>query len=356
MNILAKGKIGFALGLAALVLVAFPAWADELETWVLQAFESILDEEIQTDAKILTGNTPLSSGTIASRHVRHPDHAPAIDYLIDRIEGLGFEPKIEPFDCSGPACANLIAEIPGRQEPEVLWILGAHFDSTNGENDAEPAPGAVDNVSGVAIVLQVLAALRDFDFAQTIRFVLFDAEETGLVGSAHHARGAASRNEAIAVMLNVDVAGWRFGEVNLVFANSDAPSWPFLERMNHIPDRYPCGTGMLGVPVAAIDTADMASFWDVGYAGLMVGSLYGLTGWMNTAQDTLDKLDLEQCANVARILTAYLAEEAGMLGVAETDDDDDAGDDEDDENDDTGLNEQGKTDNPEDTHDEGCGC
>ena len=104
-----------------------------------------------------------------------------------------------------------------------------------------------------------------------------------------------------------------------------------------------------------IDTADMSSFWDEGYNGLMVGSLYALTGWMNTEQDTYEKLDLEQCANVARIMVAYLALETDILGPAATDDDDSDDDDDDTGEDDVSPDDDSRTDSDDDDDDE-SGC
>lgn len=351
-----KGRRNYLLLVALLTAaVSFPAWGQDIESWILEALATVSDQQIEADALALTGRLPaLDNLFIQSRHVRHPDHDTAIDYLTDRLEALGFDPWIEDFDCTGPYCANLIVDLPGSLNPSVIWIIGAHFDSTNGVDFNLPAEGAVDNASGVIAVLQTLAALKGYQFSDTIRFILFDAEEVGLVGSRVHAQDAADRGDAIKVMLNLDVPGYRSGSINQAFANSDAPSWPYLERMTHIPEKYPCGTNLIGLPTALIDTADMASFWDAGFNALMVGSLYSLTGWMNTAQDTYEKLDLAQCANVSRIMIAYLAQEAIILGLAEPGDDDDYEDDdtgnEQDDDDDAAAN----NDSGDDDDDDGC--
>ncbi len=349
-----------------------PALAQvEADPLAAETIQCVSLDEITQDAQALTGQIETEYGRIKSRHVDHPDHEIAQEYLASRLEQEGFTVRWDYFDyLSNDECANLIVEIPGSENPENIWIVGAHYDSTNGVDSSEPAQGAVDNASGVVIVMQALFALADYRFADTIRFIFFDAEEVGLVGSRHHAEQAHAGGENIVLMFNLDVPGWRFPGVNAAFANSDFPSWPFLSELNKIPGRYACGTAMVGVPLPAIDTANMASFWDVGYRAFMVGSLYELTGWMNTARDTYDKLDLEQCANTARIVTAYVAEQAGILERIDPDDDDVNDDvDDDDDDDDDWVDDDGDDDAAQDDDDNapasdsdddddsgGCGC
>ncbi len=302
---------------------------------ILDAFDSVSIEEMTMDARVLCGEMEYDGNLILSRHVQHPHHNRAMEYLHQRLEVLGFEVWQENFDCSGPEdCANLVVEIPGLFNPDIYWIIGAHYDSTNGEDPTEPAPGAVDNSSGIIIVLQTLTALRDFGFSDSLRFILFDAEEVGLLGSEYHAKSARQRNDDIALMINLDVPGWRPGDINQVFSSSDLPSWPDLQIMNRIAPQYPIGTGHIGVPAPSIDSSDMASFWNEGYAGFLVGGLYALTGWMNTGMDTYEKLDVEHCVNVAKLIIAYVGERAGITDSPEPDDDDDDNDDDSDDVDD----------------------
>ena len=349
-----RKAIGTA-AIAAMLWAAGAALTQDRDERIREAIGAVSESELTDDALALTGHLPVADEWIESRHVRHPDHAVAMAYLEDRLDEIGVAVVEEPFDCSGD-CANLVVELPGSLTPERIWLVGAHFDSTNGVDPQAPAEGAVDNASGVVVALQALSALSAYETADTLRFVFFDAEEIGLVGSAHHAGAARDRGDEIACMLNFDVPGWRSGGIDAAFANSNADSWPVLERMIHVPERYDVGTNLIGVPTDLIDTADMASFWDEGYCGLMVGSLYELTGWMNTAQDTYDKLDTEQCANVARLLVAFLSEEAGLIGPRPPDDagdDDDSSDDDDDADDDAAGDENGGGDDEND--DDACG-
>ena len=321
---------------------------------ILDAFESVSIDEITVDARILTGETEYDGEFIVSRDIYHPHHALALEYLEIRLEGLGFSVWVEEFYCAAQAeCSNLIVEIPGTKNPDAIWIVGAHFDSTNGSDPGEPAAGAVDNASGVIIVLQTLAALRDYSYNDTIRFILFDAEEIGLVGSEFHAGEANKRGEDIRLMINLDTPGWRLGEINETFSSSDIPSWPDLQLMNLIAPRYPTGTNHVGVPMPSNDSSDMGPFWDEGYHGFMIGSLFALTGWMNTGLDTFEKLDLEQCANVSRLVIAYLGERA-IIGSALTTDDDDDNDNLNDDDDDDQSDDDIDAGNGNSENDESC--
>ncbi len=246
---------------------------------IIEAMQRISLVNITQNAQALTGQVEMEYGRIVSRHIEHPDHQITVEFLVGRLGSEGLEVSRKNFDCGlSLNCSNLIVEIPGSVHPENIWIVDAHFDSTNGVDSSELAPGAVDNASGVVIVMQTLFALSQYTFSDTIRFILFDAEEVGLIGSGYHAEQASGRSENIILMFNLDVPGWRFPGVNAAFANSDYPSWRFLNELNRIPDRYECGTEMIGVPAPVIDSANMASFWDFDYPTFMVGSLYELTG------------------------------------------------------------------------------
>jgi hypothetical protein len=340
------------------------AWAQTGAPLIEQTLNSISPEQIQLDAEILVGVTPYNGSTIRSRDIYHPNHELAVQYLTDRMEQGVFDVWFEDFWCSSPPCNNLIIEIPGYENPDTIWIVGAHFDSTNGENSDAPAPGAVDNASGTIIVLAALDALIDSPFKDTIRFILFDAEENGFLGSRAHAQNAADKNESIELMINLDVPGYRFMGLDFAFANSDFPTWPAMQEFAQIPNRYDIGSPIIAVPAPELDASDHASFWDEGFPAFIVGSLYSLTPWMNTGQDTFNKLDLVQTEYMARAVTAYLAEQAGILSEhpldpqddddnANDDDDDDSGTDDDDDDDSINDDSDTSTDDDDDS-DAGC--
>lgn len=95
--------------------------------------------------------------------------------------------------------ANVVATKRGAARPEEIVVVGAHYDSVPG------SPGANDNASGVAVVLEVARVLAGASTPRTIQFVLFAAEELGLFGSAAFAE---ERRRGVVAMVNLDMVGW----------------------------------------------------------------------------------------------------------------------------------------------------
>jgi Zn-dependent M28 family amino/carboxypeptidase len=108
--------------------------------------------------------------------------------------------------------ASVVAVLPGATEPEKRIIVGAHYDSINlrakGDNAAEaPAPGADDDASGTAVVLELARVMSQYHFRKTIVFVAFAGEELGYIGSARYASRAKTNHEQIEAVFNNDIVG-----------------------------------------------------------------------------------------------------------------------------------------------------
>ncbi len=112
---------------------------------------------------------------------------------------------------------NIVASIPGTRTPERILILGAHHDAMSGgfKNDV---PGADDNASGVAAMLEVARVLREIKYVprNTIRFISFAAEEVVrlLMGSRDYAKKAAAAEMDIRLMVNMDMLAWTSDTAN----------------------------------------------------------------------------------------------------------------------------------------------
>jgi aminopeptidase YwaD len=108
---------------------------------------------------------------------------------------------------------NVIAEKLGSNPVAGTIVIGAHLDSV-------PAgPGANDNASGSASVLELARAFAGRDYPFTVRFVLFDAEELGLFGSQYYVESLSPvERRGMRAMINLDMVGvgraWRFGGDN----------------------------------------------------------------------------------------------------------------------------------------------
>jgi acetylornithine deacetylase/succinyl-diaminopimelate desuccinylase-like protein len=111
-----------------------------------------------------------------NRGVGGPEHDLARDNIEDFFLFYGLDVTLEPFQYSGLTYYNVVGTKLGTTFPNQEYIVGAHFDSVSN-------PGADDNGSGVALVLEAARILTQYDSAYTIRFIAFDREEQGLVGS-----------------------------------------------------------------------------------------------------------------------------------------------------------------------------
>ncbi len=108
---------------------------------------------------------------------------------------------------------NILATLPGTTDADRVYVIGGHYDSRNGDGaDGErDAPGANDDGSGTAAMLEACRLLCDRKFAATIVFAAFDGEEQGLLGSAVLARSLAEKKAFVDGMITNDIVGNTLG-------------------------------------------------------------------------------------------------------------------------------------------------
>jgi photosystem II stability/assembly factor-like uncharacterized protein len=214
---------------------------------------------------------------------------------------------------------NVVAEIPGTDEPEAEYLLTAHFDSIS--NDPyNLAPGADDNGSGVCAVLAAAEALSTTTFDRTVKFVLFSGEEQGLLGSRDYARKAKDRGDDIRGVINLDMVGYAgdgpldeylYYNDDSVFIDHDVG----LARRLYVPE-----IGYNSENNAFAVFSDHASFWQNGYAaGLFAeDSSNGNYPYYHTTDDVVDHLSIPLVTGAARIIAATAAAWAGLSGDVPT--------------------------------------
>ncbi len=108
---------------------------------------------------------------------------------------------------------NVVGRLTGTTEPERIFIIGGHYDSINGDNqDAKSqAPGANDDGSGTAAILEACRVLASVPHRCTILFVAYDGEEMGLLGSNAHAQSVAAKGSDVGGMITNDIVGNSMG-------------------------------------------------------------------------------------------------------------------------------------------------
>jgi Zn-dependent M28 family amino/carboxypeptidase len=119
------------------------------------------------------------------------------------------QPPSPPRVPHGAQITNIIATLPGTDASGRTVVVSAHYDSivSNFMDATSPAPGADDDGSGTAAVLELAHVMSHYKFGATIVFAVFAAEEQGLYGSAHWAKAARQASMDIEADLNNDIVG-----------------------------------------------------------------------------------------------------------------------------------------------------
>ncbi|MGH8704069.1 MAG: M28 family peptidase, partial [Burkholderiales bacterium] len=147
---------------------------------------------------------------VASRehNMEHPAALEAAAREIERaLERLGYPVSAQRFRASLGEARNIEVEIPGGARRQEIIVVGAHYDSVTG------APGANDNGSGVAALIELARLMRDAKPERTLRFVWFVNEEPPYykgedMGSRRYARRSRERSEQIVAMFSLETVGW----------------------------------------------------------------------------------------------------------------------------------------------------
>lgn len=209
---------------------------------------------------------------------------------------------------------NIIAELPGTS-PDTI-IIGAHYDSATVN-----APGAVDNASGVGVLLELARVLSQVSHKETYQFVFFGAEEYGLVGSQYFTSQADL--SAVRWMLNLDMVGSPL-EIDVAGKRSAPPELikqvTALAANSHISFHVSRDFILMTRDSSQGGSSDYSPFLDKGIPALGLG-IYGRPeGYFHRPEDRLDRVsleDIQQLGDFAHRLIKTVTVES--LGPAEWD-------------------------------------
>jgi hypothetical protein len=200
-----------------------------------------------------------------------------------------------------------------------IFILCAHYDTkANREPDWNPltsaAPGANDNATGVAAMLEVAHLLSQFDYEHELRFIAFDSEEIGLMGSRYHAKQAAEAAENIVAVINVDMIGFNWAVDKVEGVTDDASGW--LNEAFSIANRwYELGLTIQEIRAETFANGDHKPFWDKGYRAVTLvesttpwrdSDNYAANPFYHTSRDTIDKINLRLVRKVTQLVLVAL--------------------------------------------------
>jgi len=128
-----------------------------------------------------------------------PEHSPARVNITTILQSFGLAVELQPFSYNGNTHYNVVATQTGAARPNACYIIGAHYDSAG-------TPGADDDGSGVAALLEIARVLSDYEPEYTIKYIAFDLEEYGLLGSEAYV--AAHDTDDIRGMIAMDMIAW----------------------------------------------------------------------------------------------------------------------------------------------------
>ena len=140
-----------------------------------------------------------------SKHISQPGNRKASQFLFDTYKSFGYVPEYQWFDARNALdgkTANVVATLRGTIDPDLIYIVGSHFDSV------EAGPGADDDSSGTAALLEAARVLANHPLPATVIFASFTGEEGGLLGSREFVRRALANKTHVLGALNNDMVGW----------------------------------------------------------------------------------------------------------------------------------------------------
>ena len=198
----------------------------------------------------------------------------ASDWIAGRMEALGLEVEQQPFYAStwfgsGQAAPNVIGIQRGTLYPDTYVVCGSHFDSFSYEAyyGSGNAPGADDNATGVASVLESARILSQYEFEYSIIYCTYGCEEMGLYGSEAYASRCQQEGMDIIGYFNNDMNGYLYGDVihiDCIYPNSVAPIGDYYMNVANV--YFP------EMPVRHVNfnagDSDHTSFNNHGYMGI----------------------------------------------------------------------------------------
>ncbi|MCX8033836.1 MAG: M28 family peptidase [Thermodesulfovibrio sp.] len=246
-------------------------------------------------------------------------------FIYEQFREYGYIVEFDEFSYNGRDYKNIIATTEGISSKKDWLLIGAHYDSAMG------SPGADDNASGIAVMLEVARVIRDNPVAEKLKFVAFTLEEPQafdlkfIIGSSHFVKKfkrLGYRYTAI-ILESVGYFSDKKGSQNLpVFVKGpdtgnfigivgNGKSKPLLELFEEVKKYVPSLKIITHkVPIngwLSIETrfSDHAPFWDAGFQAVMITDTAMFRNpFYHTSQDTPDKLNFSFMLEVTKTLLA----------------------------------------------------
>lgn len=284
--------------------------------------QTILAENLSRHVRVL-------ASSIGPRNLnRSPSGLEKAAYFIKQfLETNGYPVFEHSFTTTSGLAKNLIADKEG-SDPDHLLIIGAHYDSFN------YSPGADDNASGVAMLLELARIFRQASPRTSIKFVFFTNEEppfyeTSDMGSRRYVDEVLVSEKRIVRMINLESVGYFTTTLNsqvypfplnLLYRSvgdfigfvSDLKSRDFLQQTVgsfKYASNFPTGSSSLPRMLPGVDWSDHAAFWQTNRRAVMVtdSAMFRYPHY-HLESDTADRLDYKAMAQVTTGLVAVITD------------------------------------------------
>ncbi len=319
---------------------------------VAALIEQVASARLQAHVNTLALKDPALgsvAGNSRSRFAVHPEILESTEYIRSQLAAtLGAAAvQLHSFDIGSQAVVfhaarrgnpghapddttayNVIGTLPGTDPEAGYYIVCAHYDATGTRTaggwdwQRDPAPGADDNATGVALVLESAKLLAEQHFPWSIRFIAWSGEELGLLGSQEYAELAFARGDKILGVLNFDMIGFNPIKQRLELITNPGSRW-LGEQMIDVAERYDLGLDLDLLEDAGSRLSDHAPFWVYGYHAILgienhlpTGlnthgvrqGLYRINSQYHSVADVPDSINWELVRRTTQLAVATLAE------------------------------------------------
>ena len=245
-----------------------------------------------------------------TRHSTSASFKDAAAWARMQLKDMGYTTRLQTVTVNGGTSRNIIAEKKGGGSGvRKVAIVTAHLDSINlAGGPAASAPGADDNGSGSAGLLEIARALKDHTGSQDLRLILFGGEEQGLFGSKHYVGGISqAEKKRIVAVVNMDMIGVSNNPTHSVLIEGAPLSETVITGLSNAAATYT----QLKVETSLTPFAsDHVPFINAQVpAVLTIEGADSANDKIHSANDTLDKIDSEIALEILRMNVAFVAEQ-----------------------------------------------
>ncbi len=281
-----------------------PAAARAPATFIQTLINKAQRETFETSLKKLI--------SFSTRHSTSVEYAKAAAAARKELQAMNYKTRLQKIDVNGGASRNVIADKIGSGiGARAVVIVTAHLDSINLEGGPlAAAPGADDNASGSAGLLEIARAFENHRSVHDLRLILFGGEEQGLFGSKHYiASLSATERARIRAVVNMDMIGALNSRSRSVLLEGAPMSQVMINKLSQAATDYAALTVETSLNPFA---SDHVPFINAGIpAVLTIEGSDNANGDIHSARDTVEKINYDLALEILRMNVGFIASEIG---------------------------------------------